>query len=692
MTLGIFSNVLAAVAYAAFAAGMLYGRRRGAAFADDLLIFASLASAVWAASAAYFFHVGMPGLAAFQLAEVARDGAWLVYAGRALWRRGADGERTQIYPVIILAALCSAAALFALSVMPGADTAGGNLPVDFFAAGHWLMAVAGLVLVENLFRNSVADSRWHVKFLCLSVGAIFGFDFILYSHALVFQELNRDMLAARGAANTMVIPLLTIAAMRTAQVRSRLVVSRRMVFHSAALTLAIAYVAAMATMAYGLRQQGWESGRVLEAIFLFAAALLGGAALVSGRARAWMRTVVEKNFLRYRYDYRDEWLRFINTLSAGPADARLPVRVVQAIADIVDSPEGAVWWLRKDESFALAATWNTSRWRLDAESSEVRGDSPLMAFLARRGWVINIDEHGRHPDRYDGIALPAWIGTIGRAWIMVPLFHRERLYGFLVLGRPRATRDLVWEDYDLLKIVGRQAASYLTEHELSHALAEARQFEELNRRIAFVAHDLKNLVSQLSLIVANAPRHGADATFQADVIRTVGDSVSKMKRLLTQLSRASKAHPAARRIPLGPLVERVVERLRLGGSEVAVDLGGEELAVVADEDRISAVVAHLLDNAIEAAGGEGHVRIRLFSRDGQAVIDVEDDGRGMDADFIRDRLFRPFESTKSAGFGIGAYECREFATAMGGRLDVVSAPGQGTTMRLSLPAAAMAAG
>jgi signal transduction histidine kinase len=125
---------------------------------------------------------------------------------------------------------------------------------------------------------------------------------------------------------------------------------------------------------------------------------------------------------------------------------------------------------------------------------------------------------------------------------------------------------------------------------------------------------------------------------------------------------------------------------------VAADLGPGDMTVMANEDRLSAVIAHLLDNAIEAAGKEGHVRIRLFSRDDMAVIDVEDDGRGMDADFIRDRLFRPFDSTKSSGYGIGAYECRELAQAMGGRLDVVSAPGQGTTMRLCLPAVAMAQG
>ncbi len=691
MALGAYTNLFAAVAYAAFAAGMIYGRRRGAAFADDLLIFAALATAAWAAAAVNFFHVGMPGLAAFQFFEAVRDGAWLVYAGRALWRRGADGERSPIYPVIVLAALCSAAAVFILSLRPDAGSPDNLYPINIFVGSHWLMAVAGLVLVENLFRNSAGDGRWQVKFLCLSVGAMFGFDVVLYSHALVFQELNHNLLAARGAANTLLIPLLTIAAMRTGQVRSRLVVSRRMVFHSATLTLAILYVAAMAAIVSTLGRQGWDGGPVLEAIFVFAALLLGCAALVSGRARAWMRTVVEKNFLRYRYDYRDEWLRFIATLSAGPADARLPVRVVQAIADIVDSPEGAVWWLRKGDRYALAATWNTSRWSLGADASEVRDDSSMTAFLARRGWVIDIDESERRPDRYPGLELPAWVKAIGRAWIIVPLCHRDRLLGFLALGQPRARRDLVWEDYDLLKIVGRQAASYLIEHELSNDLAEARQFDELNRRTAFVAHDLKNLVSQLALIVANAPRHGTDAGFQADVIRTVGDSVGKMKRLLTQLGRAPAPLSAARAIRLGDLVRRVVERLRLGGAEVALDLGPEEMTLTADEDRLTAVVAHLLDNAIDAAGGEGHVRIRLFSRDGHATIDVEDDGQGMDADFIRDRLFRPFSSTKSAGYGIGAYECRELAVAMGGRLDVVSAPGQGTTMRLSLPVAAMAA-
>ena len=124
---------------------------------------------------------------------------------------------------------------------------------------------------------------------------------------------------------------------------------------------------------------------------------------------------------------------------------------------------------------------------------------------------------------------------VTRAWLIVPLVHHERLFGIMMLGRSRSAREVNWEDYDILKTVGRQAASYLAQEETSKALAEARQFEAFNKRFAFVVHDIKNLVSQLSLILSNAARHRANKAFQDDMIETVRQSVEKMNRMLKQL-------------------------------------------------------------------------------------------------------------------------------------------------------------
>src|SRR5690606_3473343 len=100
----------------------------------------------------------------------------------------------------------------------------------------------------------------------------------------------------------------------------------------------------------------------------------------------------------------------------------------------------------------------------------------------------------------------------------------DRLVGAVLLARPEIGRQLDWEDFDLLRIVGRQVASYLAEAQSQEALSEARRFDEFNRRFAFIMHDIKNLVSQLSLVARNAERHADNPEFRVDMVATLKNS------------------------------------------------------------------------------------------------------------------------------------------------------------------------
>jgi putative PEP-CTERM system histidine kinase len=271
-------------------------------------------------------------------------------------------------------------------------------------------------------------------------------------------------------------------------------------------------------------------------------------------------------------------------------------------------------------------------------------------------------------------------------WLVVPLVHREQLLGFTLLQHSRAPRQLDHEDRDLLGPIGRQAAGVLAEHRAQRALDDSREIDLFNRRFAFVVHDVKTITSQMSLLLANADKHGRNPAFQSDLIASIGDSVRSMRRLLGQINaeRDRSARPGS--LDLVPLVGRLVEQ-RVDDRRIRFDCALPRLHVNADERSMTAVVGHLLQNAVEAA--TDLVRIKLASAaDGtRAVIEVEDDGPGMDADFVRDRLFRPLVSTKAGGFGIGAYQCRELTRDLGGWLTVSSTPGKGTTMRVTFPLA-----
>jgi putative PEP-CTERM system histidine kinase len=318
-----------------------------------------------------------------------------------------------------------------------------------------------------------------------------------------------------------------------------------------------------------------------------------------------------------------------------------------------------------------------------------QADSSFIRFLEIQKWVINLDEYQRDPALYKSLGdleMPEWLKAAPDAWLVAPLILHDSLLGFVVLARSSAShKHFNWEDSDLLKTSGSQAASYLAQHAISQALAEARQFEAFNRVSTYAVHDLKNLISQLSLVVSNAVRHRNNPLFMENVISTVENSVSKMNRLLACL-RDGVQPDTKRMVNLAKLLEEVVHEARGVKPSPVLECRVSDLTVVADRDRLASVMGHVIRNAQEATPEEGRIVVRLQMVNGHAVVEVEDNGCGMDESFIRARLFRPFQTTKGkSGMGIGAHEAREFVRSLGGDIQVQSRPGEGTIFRIQLP-------
>jgi len=677
---GLLGHVATAMAYLGLAL-LVVLRGRSTTLSGAMLALASAATFVWAAAVVYDLYVG-PDLGPIaQVFEVVRSCGWLVMILSLLYWM-APVRRTSWAAAVGGVCVSVAALTVFLRDVPTTSNF-GLMPIG----GHLLLALIGLALVENLFRNSPRERQWIIKYLCLGVGALFAYDFYFYANALLFHHLDYDLFVARGVTNLLVMPLIAVYATRDRQSGRQVIVSRHVAFHSATVLSAGFYLIAMAAAGYYVRRFGGSWSSFLQAIFVFGSLLVLLVPLASGRVRAYFRILVEKSFFKYKYDYRTEWLRFIETMSSFRSGQSLRNRVIKAVADIVDSPEGAIWLDRGAEGYVLAASWNLSRWNVNESEATVAADSSLVHFLVETRWVINLDELAAAPERYDGLSgLPPWVERFPRAWLILPLHHHDELIGIMMLGRPRAARELSWEDFDLLKTVARQAASYLAEHAASEALLEARQFEAFNKRFAFVVHDIKNLASQLSLILSNAPKYRGNARFQDDVIETVRQSVEKMHRMLTQLHAPPQMPATSPPVALAPLLRQIVATQRGIGPAISLDLQADKVAVAADEDRLKAVVEQLVQNAVEAVGAAGRVQVRLAGEGKMAVVEIEDNGPGMDADFVRDKLFLPFSSTKDSGYGIGVYESRDFASSLGGRLEVTSEPGRGTIMRMRLPA------
>ncbi len=638
-----------------------------------LLAAASLATALWAAAMAYW-AAGQDIVLVAEILETLRSAIWFAFLIVLL-----GYSRQGIRPLRIAAV---GVAVYCGAVLVAAVYSGGSSPLrpdTFHILSRLGLSLIGMVLVEQLYRNVHPQQKWAIKFLCLALFGMFVCDFFLYSEALLFRRVNEEIWAARGVINVLVVPLLGIATSRNHKWSLDIFVSRNMLFHSTAILGAAIYLLVMSAAGYYIRYFGGNWGTVLQVTFLFAALQLLFVILFSGTFRARLKVFLSKNFFSYRYDYREEWLRFTRALSEGEPGVQLRERSIQAIADLVDSPGGVLWLAGESGAMEPAANWNMP---MPAASASEQCNSPFCQFLEKRQWVVNLEQS--HAQGAEGLEIPGWLQLMPRAWLVLPLILHERLLGFVLLARSKGRINIDWEVNDLLKTAGRQAASYLAQLEAAKALLVARQFESFNRLSAFVVHDLKNLIAQLSLLLSNSDKHKHKPDFQNDMLETVSHSVDKMKRLLFQLRGGYTLEPPAP-IILNDLLRQAVTAKAGLKPAPTLEAGGAAISVLAHRSRLERVIGHLIQNAIEATGSQGRVAVNLVEEDNLAVVTITDSGCGMSDQFIRDRLFKPFETTKAGGMGIGTYEAQQYLHELDGRIEVASRESHGSVFRVVLP-------
>jgi len=679
INIAIISYTIAALAFLLLSVLLLTSWRKR--LHGTALTLACVLSAAWAGTLAWQASRGVQLSGLGEVLEILRNAAWTGFLLTILLpyqrRRNLAGMHvsmtTLTVGVLYLAYLAATLYGWIFAGHPVQAMLGSGLGY----AGQVGMALIGVLLVEQLYRNTPSKDRWAIKFACLGIGGVFAYDFYLYSDALLFRVIDAEIWAARGLVDALAVPLLAISAARNPQWSLGISVSRKLVFHTTALFGASLYLLAMAAAGYYLRYFGGTWGSVMQAVFLFGALFLLAAVLASGSLRSRLRVFISKNFYNYRYDYREEWLRFTRTLSEQQPE--LGPRVIHAIAELVESPGGALWVRRDDGRYALSACLN-----LTPEGESVALDEAMHTLLDQRQWVIDLEEWRAQPQKYDDMDIPSWLDALARAWLVVPLNLQGTLYGFVVLLKPRSQIQLNWEIIDVLKIAGTQAASHLGQQESANALMVARQFEAISRMSTFMVHDLKNLIFQLSLLLSNAEKHKNNPAFQQDMQETLEHAVKKMQLLLHKLS-SGDAMEGVRSFELGELLHQAVAMKSTSEPRPVLEPVEGQALVTANRERLERVIGHLIQNAIEASARDGKVTVRLTIAGEQATIHVSDNGCGMSQDFVRERLFKPFETTKSAGMGVGVFESREYAHELGGRLEVESVLGQGTIFRMILP-------
>jgi putative PEP-CTERM system histidine kinase len=644
------------------------------------LILASVISVAWGFLLAAQIAYGSINPLLVVFTEVLRASAWILFLGVLAARIGASR---------ILLVLSFAVPLVVLGWI-GFSTYRGMIPGDqvvdvgsVFIRGGLALSLLGLVLIEQLYRNSPIESKWSLKPLVLGLGGIFAFDLFLFSQGVLLNALDTTTWLARGAVNLLFVPMIAIAARRNKDWELRIFVSRHVVFYSTTLTAVGLYLLLMSFGGYLIILYGGSWGGLARIVFFVGAFVVLISLLFSSTLRARLKVFLNKHFFHNKYEYRDEWLRLVATLSDFDDSVAREV-AIKAIAQIVNSPSG-ILWVRDDvgSDFRVIA-----RFKTEDEAPNLQRSEPVVTFIEKNGWLVDLGEYAQHPERYENLEMPDWIRSQESAWLLVPLQSSGELLGLILLYQAPGYPSLNYEDRDLLKTVGNHIAVHIAQARSDSLLAESQQFEAYNRLTAFLMHDLSNLVAQQSLIVTNAEKHKHNPEFIDDAISTIAGSVERMKKVIRRLKSGDGAR-SAKWTELRFIVSAAIDRCAAMKPLPSLESHAGDVGVVADAEEFTMVLAHLIRNAQDACSKDGSVAVSVHESEGHAHIEIADNGEGMSKMFIRDRLFRPFDSTKgSQGMGIGAYQAREFVRRLGGELVVRSKPGEGTCMTLQVPIAA----
>ncbi|CAN5349076.1 PEP-CTERM system histidine kinase PrsK [soil metagenome] len=684
--LGDWGYVLAAALFTALA--IIASRRPLDAPAHIPLVIALAVTALWALYAVAGRALGgVPGLSG-GVAETARNGAWLTVSWLLL--RGKQAEMPQgarpVFVALIAALFCQLCLdLFLSEWEPPAKTS-----LSLFQAA-WLLraavAAGAIFLLQGLYagRDGGAGDNANVVggvgWLGCALAVMWAYEF---NHYLIVWLSDGHLLGIgqmRGLVMAAIAPLIMLGTGE--RERRRIGVSRRIAYRTAALAIGALYALMLLWMIVQIRALNDPTAQMVQLGVVFALSVMALILLPSAPFRAWLRVEIAKHLFTHRYDYRQEWMRFAEAMGGEEGGGQegtnelAPRRAARAVANAISAPAALLMLRGEDGALTPEADWN---WP-EAAAPDHRIDAGLAEAWQASGWIADLAASA------DPITarLPRWITADPRAWAIVPLIHGGRLMGAILLTRPPGREAMDWEDLDMLRVAAKHLALTLSEQRHQRANAEAQRFDEFNRRFAFILHDIKNMVSQMSLLAANAERHAENPAFRADMVLTLKETASRMNDLITRLARPDQPRGGETDVCDLALVARSVAG-QGQARERAIIAGETSLPVRGDATALAQAIGHLVQNAIDATPADGPpVRLHLSRQDDSARLTIIDCGRGMSAAFLRDGLFQPFTSTKAGGFGLGAHEARSIITGMGGQLGVASRTGEGTQFTLSLP-------
>ena len=544
----------------------------------------------------------------------------------------------------------------------------------FLLLNLWLM-----VLLEQLYRNADVKVKWAIWSLIIALGMATVFDFVLFAQAAMVNQLDFSYWYARGFIAAIGMPLILVSTRRIKDWSVDVFVSREVVFYSSMLLISGLYLLLLAIAGYVINYFGGAWGDVISIAFIILGGSVLAALLITERLRREVKVFITKHFFANKYDYRVEWLKSIEQLEIGENNDCYHT-ATHIICSSLNIHQGAL--IKKITPSQYHPLYQQN---FQLEQNELHFLVAVDQFCQQHGWIIDIRELAMVEESYPGLVLDARACAQKNIDIIIPIFMNKSVYGFFLLALPEEQGVLNWEDRDLLFSISKQLSNYLSLNEANESLAESKQFDAFNRMSAFLVHDLKNIQAQLALINSNAKRHRDNPAFIDDVFETIDSATGRLDKVLTQLRNKQVVESTKKSTDVQTLIERVVEQRNIQLPHISAQLTIDSMISI-DEETFFSVLNHLLQNAQEATNESGWVKISAEIISNNLHVAIVDNGCGMSMDFIKNRLFKAFDTTKgNAGMGIGVYEAKQFAESLGGTMQVTSFENEGSIFTLVIP-------
>ncbi len=567
----------------------------------------------------------------------------------------------------ILSAVCWGAALY--------FPEGGKYIFSLFLLLNlWL-----LVLLEQLYRNAVVKVKWALLSLIIALGMSTVFDFVLFAQAAMINQIDFNYWYARGFVVAVGMPLILVSTKRIKDWSVNVFVSRDVVFYSSMLLISGLYLLLLALAGYVINYFGGAWSDVVSITFFILGGTVLAALLITERLRREVKVFITKHFFANKYDYRVEWLKSNEQLEVENSDNYYH-KAMEIIFELLDVRQGALVIRSPLGKYHCAFQQD-----LPLDKQRLHHLVTVDDFCSKHGWIVDTREYATIENSYPDLELNIDYCRDQGIDIIIPMFKNKDIYGFFLLKLPSDRSLLNWEDRDLLFALSKQLSNYLSLNEANESIAESKQFEAFHRMSAFLVHDLKNVQAQLSLINSNAQRHRNNPEFVDDVFDTIESATIRLEKVLTQLRNKQVAESTLTKVNVNSVIDKVVQQRNVDFPKVSTEVSGE-IEIVIEQETFYSVLNHLVQNAQEATKNDGWVKIKIELLEDVLHIAIIDNGRGMSEHFIKNRLFKAFDTTKeNAGMGIGVYEAKQFIESIGGTIQVTSFENEGSIFHLNIP-------